>query len=103
MLVRCIVLQIIFLRVLNHCHVQLFATPWTAAYQSPVYGISQAKILEWVAILFSRGSSRPQGSDLCLLHCQVDSLPLSHQGSPIIFLVLNYPITEALDFLTTFM
>jgi len=23
-----------------------------------------------------------QGSNLCLLHCQVDSLPLSHQGNP---------------------
>ena len=26
---------------------------------SPVHGISQARILEWVAISFSRGSSRP--------------------------------------------
>ena len=25
-----------------------------------------------------------QGSNLCLLHWQVDSLPLSHQGSPIL-------------------
>ena len=27
---------------------------------SPVHGISQAKILEWVAISFSRGSSQPK-------------------------------------------
>ena len=27
---------------------------------SPVYGILQARILEWVAILFSRGSSQPR-------------------------------------------
>ena len=27
---------------------------------SPVHGISQARILEWVAISFSRGSSRPR-------------------------------------------
>ena len=27
---------------------------------SPVRGISQARILEWVAISFSRGSSRPR-------------------------------------------
>ena len=32
----------------------LFATPWT------VHGIFQARILKWVAILFSRGSSRPR-------------------------------------------
>ena len=40
-------------------HVQLFVTPWTAAYRSSVHGISQARILEWVAISFSR-SSRPR-------------------------------------------
>ena len=28
---------------------------------SSVHGISQARILEWVAILCSRGSSRPRG------------------------------------------
>ena len=34
--------------------VQLFATPWT---DYTVHGILQARILEWVAIPFSRGSS----------------------------------------------
>ena len=34
-------------------HVQLFATPWT------VHGILQARLLEWVAIPFSRGPSHP--------------------------------------------
>ena len=42
---------------------------------SSVHGIFQARILEWVAIPFSRGSFR-------FLHWQADSLPLSHQGSP---------------------
>jgi len=28
--------------------------------QAPVYGILQARILEWVAISFSRGSSQPR-------------------------------------------
>ena len=41
--------------------VQLFTTPWTGARQvSSVHGILQARILEWVAISFSRGSSRPR-------------------------------------------
>ena len=41
--------------------VQLFADPWTVAHQAPlVHGICQARILEWVAISFSRGSSRPR-------------------------------------------
>ena len=38
--------------------VQLFATPWTVALPgSSVRGIFQARILEWVAISFSRRSS----------------------------------------------
>ena len=38
--------------------------------------------LEWVAISSSRGIFLAQGSNQCLLHWQVDSLPLSHLGSP---------------------
>ena len=36
--------------------VRFFATPWAVAHQT-VHGIFQAKILEWVAISFSRRSS----------------------------------------------
>ena len=37
------------------------ATPWTVAHQSSfVRGILQMKILEWVAIPFSRGPSGPR-------------------------------------------
>ena len=46
---------------------------------SSVHGILQARILEWVAISSSRGSSPIQGSNTCLLHLlhwQADSLPL---------------------------
>ena len=46
---------------------------------SSVHGISQARILEWVVISFSRGSSLTQGSNLHLLqlqHWQAVSLPL---------------------------
>ena len=46
---------------------------------SSVHGILQARIVEWIAISLSRGSSR---LNLHLLHWQVDSLPLSHQESP---------------------
>jgi len=35
---------------------------------SSVHGISQARILEWVALSFSRGSSQPRGSNPRLLH-----------------------------------
>ena len=43
---------------------------------SSVHGIFQARMLEWIAISFSRGSCLPRR----LLHREVDSLPLSHQG-----------------------
>ena len=51
---------------------------------SSIHGISQARILEWVAISFSRGSSQPmdQTHVLCLLHWPANSLLLSHQISP---------------------
>ena len=48
---------------------------------SCVHGISQARTLEWLAICFSRGIFPTQGSNPHLLHWQVDSLPLNHQGS----------------------
>ena len=48
---------------------------------SSVHGILQARILEWVAIPFSRGIFPTQGLNLGLLHRQAGSLPLSHQGS----------------------
>ena len=52
---------------------------------SSVHGILQAKILEWVAIPFSRGSSwsRYQNCVFCIACWQTDSLPLSHPGSPL--------------------
>ena len=47
---------------------------------SSVHGILQARILEWVAISFSRDLSNP-GIEPYLLHWQADSLPLKHLGS----------------------
>ena len=46
--------------------VPLFATPWTVARQSPLFmGILQARILEWIAMLSSRGSSPPRRALAC--------------------------------------
>ena len=48
-------------RVQSLSRVRFFATPWTAALPGfYVHGISQAGILEWVAISASRGSSPPR-------------------------------------------
>ena len=52
---------------------------------SSVHGILQERILEWVAIPFSRGPSQPkQVSNPCLLgllHWQASPLPLSPPGT----------------------
>ena len=41
--------------------VQLFATPWTVAHQAPLsMGTLQTRILEWVVMPSSRGSSQPR-------------------------------------------
>ena len=58
-------------------HVRLSVTP--VDYSPPgssVHGISQAEILEWVAISFSWGSSPPE-MEPAALALQADSLPLS--------------------------
>ena len=52
---------------------------------SSVHGILCARILEWVAISFSRGIFPTQGLTLSLLsvlYGQVDSLPLAPPGKP---------------------
>ena len=49
---------------------------------SSVYWISQSRILEQIAVSFSRGIFPTQRSNLHLWHWQVNSLPLSHQGNP---------------------
>ena len=64
------------------CCVQLFATPWTVARQTPLsVGILQARILEWVTMSSSRGSSDP-GVEPVSSAPQADSLLMSHQGNP---------------------
>ena len=63
-------------------------TPWTVG--SSVNGIFQSRILEWVAISFSRGSFQPRDRTRVscvaggLLHCRQILYRLSHQGSPCI-------------------
>ena len=51
---------------------------------SSVQTILQLRILEWVAMTFSRGSSSPgiESPFLCLLHWQASSLPLAPPGKP---------------------
>ena len=52
-----------------------------------VHGIFQARILEWIAISFSRGTSQTRDpthvSCLCCTDCQVGSLPPHHLMPPL--------------------
>ena len=49
------------LHLLSLSRVRLFATPMDCSLSgSSVHGILQARVLEWIAISFSRGSSRPR-------------------------------------------
>ena len=70
-----------FICVCAQCCVTLCNTMDCSLPGSSVHGNSQARKLEWVAISFSRGSSRPQEWNpcrLCLLHWQADSLTLHY-------------------------
>ena len=59
---------------------------------SSVHGISQARILEWVAISFSRGIFSTQESSPYLLHWQADPLAMSHLESPLCKIGIHYII-----------
>ena len=55
----CSLCGILLCCALSLSHVRLFATQWTVAHQGPLsMGILHARIVEWVAIPFSRGSSQ---------------------------------------------
>ena len=54
--------------VLSHfSHVWLFVTLWTVGFS--VHGILQARILEWVAMPSSRGSSLPRETHISCVSC----------------------------------
>ena len=54
-----------FMKSLQFC---LFDPMDCSPSDSSVHGILQTRILEWVAMPSSRGSSQPQGSNPSLLH-----------------------------------
>ena len=79
---------------------QLCPTLWDPMDCSPpgssVHEILQARILEWVAISFSRGSSPPRMKPMS--HAlQADSLPLNHLGSPFLSIVVYICQSQSLN------
>ena len=64
-----------------------------------VHGIFPARILEWVAIFFSRGSSQPRVEPASLLSLH-DSLPRCHLGIPLSMIaefILNFTVFDHPD------
>ena len=57
-----------YIRLVSNLCLTLLDTMDYSPPGSSVHGISQARIQEWVAISFSRGSSLTQGSNLGLQH-----------------------------------
>ena len=79
------------LLVIPYVHAKSLQSPLTLSYPMghsppgfPVHGILQARILEWVAMPSSRGSSqhRDENCLLYILHWQEGSLPLVPPGNP---------------------
>ena len=67
---------------------------------SSVNGILQARILEWVAFLFSKGSSQPRDRmNSGLLHCRWVFYQLSHKGSPRILEWVAHPFSSGSSWL----
>ena len=63
---------------------------------SSVHGIIQARILEWVAITYSKGIFPTQGSNPGPLHYRWILFHLSHQGSPRTLEWVAYPFSRDL-------
>ena len=66
-------------------HIQLFATPWTVAHQSPLsMGFSRQEY--WSGLPFPAPGNLPnpgiEPASVASPALQADSLPLSHWGSP---------------------
>ena len=80
--------QILYVKSLSH--LQLFATPWTVAYQAP-QSMDFSRQEYWSGLLLpSLGHLPDPGLNLGLLHCRQMLYHLSHQGSDLISLLLLY-------------
>ena len=77
------------LKVKSLSHVRLCKPMDGSPPGSSIHGILQARILAWVAIFFSRGSSGP-GIELRSPALQADSLPFEPPGNPDMCIISIY-------------
>ena len=69
----------------------LSATRASEAAAPSLQSTSSVVVVEGLSCITACEIFLDQGLNLCLLHWQVDSLPLSHQGSPIILIYCEQP------------
>ena len=70
------------------------ATPWSVTHQAPsVHGILQARILQWVAISFFRGCSRPRDWT-CISYVSCISRQVLYPESPASQWILYHPASQ---------
>ena len=78
--------------------IQLFVTLWIVAHQAPLF-MEFSRQEYWSRLPFSIPGDLPDLESnlclLCLLHLQVDSLPLYHLGGP--YVVIKNPLPNAGD------
>ena len=97
----CVLLLLFSLSVVSNS----FATLWTVTFQASLPWDSPRKNTGMGCHSLLQGIFLTQGSNLCLLHWQMDSLPLSNQGSPMCMCVvlcnfrLDSTVLQTLSFL----
>ena len=64
------------------CDLMDRSPPGSSVWDSPLSGILQARILEWVSVPSSKGSSQTQGSNQHLLHGRQILYPSSTREAP---------------------
>ena len=69
---------------------------------SSVRGISEARVLEWVAVYSSPGDPQNQGSNLGLLHCRQLLYCLSHHGNPVCVYIYIHTRTYIYTYIYTY-
>ena len=93
--------SLVVLVVQSLSHVQHLVTPWTVACQAPLpLGFPGKNTGVGCHFLF-QGIFLTQGSNPHLLHCQVDSFLLSHQGSPLIYLFSSVQLLSCVQLFAT--
>ena len=81
-------------KLLQSC--RLCATLWTAAGQAPLFmGVSQARMLEWVAVPSSRGSSQPRDRTCCISYICIGRIVVCVCVVFFFFLPLVPPVEKA--------